>query len=165
MAVYTYPAAFLEEADGGYSVIFQDSLGGCTCGDNIDEAMEMAMECLALVIDDYISEGRDLPKPEKMDVQEVLKGLDLEDEGLGGFINYVGVEYESYSKEHFEKAAKKTLTIPKILDLKAKRYGINCSQTLQEALSVKIKEKEKEEKKLQKKFEKAKRRTKRKLSE
>ena len=28
MAVYTYPAAFLEEVDGGYSVIFQDSLGG-----------------------------------------------------------------------------------------------------------------------------------------
>lgn len=41
-----YPACFYKEKEGNYSVIFP-VLGIATCGDTIDEAMEMAIDCLA----------------------------------------------------------------------------------------------------------------------
>ena len=149
MAVYTYPACFLEEPEGGYSIIFQDSLfGAATQGDTIEEGMEMAMECLALVLEEFIEEGKEPPKPEKMSVQNVLKDLGFESEEYGGFINYVSVDYESYSKEHFQKSVKKTLSIPQLLDKKAKDFGLNFSQILRDALEKEIKKKEKEIKKV-----------------
>ena len=149
MAVYTYPACFLEEPEGGYSIIFQDSLfGAATQGDTIEEGMEMAMDCLALVLEEFIEEGKEPPKPEKMSVQNVLKDLGFESEEYGGFINYVSVDYESYSKEHFQKSIKKTLSIPQLLDKKAKDFGLNFSQILRDALEKEIKKKEKEIKKV-----------------
>lgn len=40
-----YPACFFKE-ENGYSVIFPD-LDLATCGDTLDEAMAMAVDCLA----------------------------------------------------------------------------------------------------------------------
>ena len=42
-----YPACFFKEADGGYSVIFPDLNWLATQGDNLQDAMEMAVDCLA----------------------------------------------------------------------------------------------------------------------
>ena len=152
MSVYTYPACFFEEEDGGYTVIFQDSLyGAATQGKNIGDSMKMAMDCLALVLDDFIEEGKKPPEPEELDMKKVMKGLGLEDEEYKGFINYVSVDYESYSKEHFRKSVKKTLSIPQLLDKKAKELGLNFSQILQEALEKEIKKKEKKKEKAMKK--------------
>lgn len=149
MSVYTYPACFFEEENGGYTVIFQDSLfGAATQGDTLEEAMAMAMDCLALVLEEFIEEGKEAPKPEKLDMKKVMKGLGLEDEEYKGFINYVSVDYESYSKEHFQKSVKKTLSIPQLLDKKAKDFGLNFSQILRDALEKEIKKKEKEIKKV-----------------
>lgn len=149
MSVYTYPAIFLEEPEGGYSIMFQSSLiGGGTQGDTIEEGMEMAMEVLALAIDIFKEDGKKLPKPEKLSVEETIKELDLENQGYKGFINYVSVDYESYAKEHFRKSIKKTVTIPKRLDTKAKKLGLNFSQILQEGLIKAIKKKEKAMKKV-----------------
>ena len=44
------------------------------------------------------------------------------------------VDVEEYAKKHFEKAVKKTLTIPAWLNELAIRNGVNFSQTLQDAL-------------------------------
>ena len=149
MAVYTYPAIFLEEPEGGYSIMFQKSLiGGGTCGNTIEEGMEMAIEVLALALEGFIENGEELPKPEKLSVEEKIKELDLENQGYKGFINYVSVDYESYAKEHFQKSTKKTLSIPRSLDIKAKQLGLNFSQILREGLEKAIKKKEKEMKKV-----------------
>ena len=40
-----YPACFIKE-DSGYSVIFPD-LDIATCGDTLDDAFSMAVDCLA----------------------------------------------------------------------------------------------------------------------
>ncbi len=149
MSVYTYPACFFEEENGGYTVIFQDSLyGAATQGKNIEEAMEMAMDCLALVLEDFIEEGKKPPKPEKMDMDKVMKGLGFEDETYKGFINYVSLDYDSYAKEHLQKSIKKTVSIPIGLDKKAKQLGLNFSQILREGLEKAIKKKEKQMKKV-----------------
>ena len=101
MSVYTYPACFLEEPEGGYSVIFQESLTyGGTCGDTLEEAMEMAKDCLGLVLEDYIeNDNEQLPKKEELSVDETIKKLGLENQGYKGFIKDVIVDYELYIKE------------------------------------------------------------------
>ena len=41
-----YPACFIKE-EGGYSVIFPDLNHLATCGRTLDEAQNMAVDCLA----------------------------------------------------------------------------------------------------------------------
>ena len=41
-----YPACFYKE-EKGYSVIFPDLNWLSTCGDTLEQAMEMAIDCLA----------------------------------------------------------------------------------------------------------------------
>ena len=41
-----YPAIFCKE-DNGYSVLFPDLNWLATCGDTLEEAMAMAVDCLA----------------------------------------------------------------------------------------------------------------------
>ena len=149
MSVYTYPAIFLEEPEGGYSIMFQSSLiGGGTQGATISEGMEKAMELLAIALEMFFEEGKKLPKPEELDVDKKIKELELENQGYTGFINYVSVDYESYVKEHFKKSVKKTLTIPSGLNTKAKNLGLNFSKILQDGLIREIKKREKKMKKV-----------------
>lgn len=42
-----YPACFYEEKEGGYSVIFPDLNHLTTYGDTLENAVEMAVDCLA----------------------------------------------------------------------------------------------------------------------
>lgn len=55
-----YPACFYKE-DDGYSVIFPDLNYLATQGDSFEDAMEMAVECLASYL--YIAQrdGEDVP--------------------------------------------------------------------------------------------------------
>ncbi len=45
MAKYVYPAFFLPEKEGGYSVSFPDLDGCYTCGDDLQDAIMMAEDC------------------------------------------------------------------------------------------------------------------------
>lgn len=101
-----YPACFYKEKEGNYSVIFP-VLGIATCGDTIDEAMEMAVDCLAGYLYDAKIENEEVPKPPKM------KDIDIDaeyDEYETAFVNMVTVDVDEYAKKHFE--VQKTLTIP-----------------------------------------------------
>ena len=48
---------------GGYSVWFPDLPECHTDGDDLDDAVNMAVEALELVIESYIENGRALPEP------------------------------------------------------------------------------------------------------
>jgi len=41
-----YPATFTLEENGGYTVSFRDIPEALTCGDNLDDAKEMAQDAL-----------------------------------------------------------------------------------------------------------------------
>lgn len=41
MAKYAYPAIFTAESDGSYSINFPDLEGCYTCGDDLNDGMEM----------------------------------------------------------------------------------------------------------------------------
>jgi predicted RNase H-like HicB family nuclease len=132
-----YPACFFKE-ESSYSVIFPD-LDLATCGENIDEAMAMAVDCLAGRLHWLIQDGEPIPEPSSMNaIDPAAISKELEIEPSEAFVNMVSVDVEAYAKAHFDKSVRKTLTIPSWLNTAASEMGINFSQTLQEALLAKI---------------------------
>lgn len=134
-----YPACFFKEGNG-YSVVFPDLNWLSTCGNTLDEALEMAVDCLAGHL--YISqkENEQIPAPsflKDIDINQIA--AELETDPAEGFVNLVTVDVKEYAKNHFEKSVKKTLSIPAWLNAAALEKNINFSQVLQEALLKKIK--------------------------
>lgn len=137
-----YPACFIKEKNG-YSVLFPD-LDKATCGETLDEAMRMAVDCLAGVLYLVKKDGETPPSPSqpgKVDLEKVL--AELYDGGEAppcsdAFVNMITVDVEEYAKRHFEKSVKKTLSIPAWLNDAALRAGLNFSQVLQEALKERL---------------------------
>ena len=131
---------FFHENDS-YSVIFRDLNYLATQGDTFEEAMEMAVDCLAGYLYTCQMDGDNIQKPSKLsdiNPQAVAKELDPECSMCEAFVNIVSVDVDLYAKEHFEKSVKKTLTIPAWLNNAALEKGINFSQVLQEALKVQL---------------------------
>lgn len=135
-----YPACFFHE-NNRYSVIFPDLNWLATQGDTFEEAMEMAVECLAGYLHTCQMDGDDIPEPSKLsdiNPEAVAKELDPEASQCESFVNMVSVDVASYAKEHFEKSVKKTLTIPAWLNKAALEQNINFSQVLQDALKARL---------------------------
>lgn len=137
-----YPACFLHE-ENGYSVIFPDLDHLATCGTTLDDALFMAVDCLAGYLYGLRQEKKTPPAPsplEKIDLSAILSELadDEEFHCSEAFVNLVTVDVEEYAKRHFERAVKKTLTIPAWLNEAAVREKINFSHVLQEALKERL---------------------------
>lgn len=135
-----YPACFLRE-ENGYSVIFPDLNWLATQGDTLEEAMSMAVDCLAGYL--YICQlDRDpVPAPsriEDIDPAAIAKEISSDIQRSNVLVNIVSVDVDVYAKQHFEKSVKKTLTIPAWLNKAALEKHINFSQVLQEALIHKL---------------------------
>lgn len=132
-----YPACFFKE-ENGYSVIFPD-LDLATCGETMNEAMTMAVDCLAGRLRWLKQDGAPVPEPSPMnsiDLAAISKELEIKPEE--SFVNMISVDVEIYAKEHFDKSVRKTLTIPAWLNTAALEMNINFSQVLQEALLAKV---------------------------
>lgn len=130
-----YPACFYKEKEGGYTVIFPDLNHLATCGDTLENALEMAVDCLAGYLYTAKQEGENVPAPSDMN------GIDVNeeyDEYESAFVNMVAVDVAEYAKKHFEKSVKKTLTIPSWLNEIAVANNVNFSQVLQSALKEQL---------------------------
>lgn len=133
-----YPACFFKE-DVGYSVIFPDLNYLSTCGDTLDESMNMAIDCLAGYLYSAKLNNEDIPSPsplDKIDAVSIAKEIGVDPSK--SFVNLVAVDVDEYAKSHFNKSVKKTLTIPEWLNKEALSKNINFSQVLQEALIAKL---------------------------
>lgn len=130
-----YPACFYKEKEGGYSVLFPDFDGAGTCGETIDEAMEMAIDFLAGYLFDLKHDKK--PAPKASDINDVDPD-EMYDEYESVITNFVTVDVDEYAKKNFDKAVKKTLTIPAWLNDKAMEQNINFSAVLREALENKL---------------------------
>lgn len=134
-----YPACFFKE-ESGYSVVFPDLNWLSTCGETENEAMSMAVDCLAGYLYTLKNDGEQFPAASAMkdvSLEKVAKELDADT--TNAFVSMVSVDVAEYAKTHFEKSVRKTLTIPAWLNIAAQQKNINFSQTLQEALLAKIK--------------------------
>ena len=135
-----YPACFFHEEDG-YSVVFPDLNWLATQGDTFEEAMEMAIDCLAGYLHTCQIDGATVPTPSRIsdiDPKALARELDPEAPMCEAIVNMVSVDVAAYAKQHFEKSVRKTLTIPAWLNTAALEMNINFSQVLQEALLAKV---------------------------
>ena len=133
-----YPAIFYKEKNG-YSVIFPDLNYLSTCGENLNDAMEMAIDCLAGYLYTVKLDDDKLPEPSKIDdIHPIDIANTIGFDGKDSFINLISVDLEDYAKTHFNKSVKKTLTIPEWLNREATKKNINFSKVLQEALIAKL---------------------------
>ena len=135
-----YPACFFHEEDG-YSVVFPDLNWLATQGDTFEEAMEMAIDCLAGYLHTCQIDGDTVPTPSRIsdiDPKAVARELDPEAPMCEAIVNMVSVDVAAYAKQHFEKSVRKTLTIPAWLNTAALEMNINFSQVLREALLAKV---------------------------
>jgi predicted RNase H-like HicB family nuclease len=132
MAKYAYPAIFTQEEDGTYSIEFPDLEGCYTCGDSLEDGIEMAEDALALVLYGYEKDARPIPVPSSADSLPV---------STGQFVNFIACDTLQYRKMYNNKAVKKTLSIPEWLNEAASSMGLNFSQVLQEALLQKVQSK------------------------
>lgn len=131
-----YPACFFKE-DSGYSVVFPDLNYLSTCGATLDEALSMAVDCLAGYLFWLEKDGESAPPAsDKVDLEAVASELEISCNGA--FVNVITVDVAEYARTHFEKSVKKTLSIPAWLNDAALKQGINFSQVLQEALKKEL---------------------------
>ena len=60
----SYPAKFRPNRDaGGYVISFPDVPEAVTQAESIEEGIEMAADCLELILGEYIRVGRPIPQP------------------------------------------------------------------------------------------------------
>lgn len=134
-----YPACFFQE-ETGYSVVFPDLGYLATCGDTLEEAMAMAVDCLAGYLYSAKQDGTELPSPSAVsdvDAQSIAAELEL-DSATPSFVSLISVDVAAYAKAHFERSVKKTLSIPEWLNKAALEKGLNFSQVLQDALKQRL---------------------------
>ena len=63
MKKYVYPAVFTPEENGSFSITFPDLEGCHTCGDSLEDGIEMAEDALSLTLYGYETDGREIPDP------------------------------------------------------------------------------------------------------
>lgn len=138
-----YPACFFHDQDG-YAVVFPDLNWLSTCGETLEEAMRMAIDCLAGYLYTCERDGTTIPKPSGLsdiDPAAIAQELDPNtpvESAEDAFVNMVSVDVAVYAKQHFEKSVRKNLTIPAWLNAAALEQNINFSQVLQDALKAQL---------------------------
>ena len=127
-----YPACFYpcEEVLGAYTVVVPDLQGCVTQGDNLADAMEMAVDAASGWILSSLEDGENIPKPTNY--------KDVKLDSLDGFINLIVLDMDAYTEKYGDKAVRKNLTIPAWLNTVAEKNNIKFSAILQEALIEKL---------------------------
>ena len=132
-----YPAIFTQsKKSGGYAVVFPDLNHLATCGDDMQEAMEMAVDCLAGYLFTEKLDGNTIPAPTPLEqVDPHCEDIaEYKDDVASQFVNIVSVDVEAYAAQHFSRAVKRTVSIPQWLNSRAVAAKLNVSKILQNAL-------------------------------
>ena len=127
---YAYPAVFTyEKSEGVYYVRFPDIKNCFTDGRSVAEALEMGEDALTLMLCQMEDDGIRLPEP--TDIKKIPLG---ENETA----TLVFADTDEYRRENDTRAVKKTLSIPRWLDVMAVKKGVNFSALLQKALKEEL---------------------------
>lgn len=123
--IMAYPAIFKPEKEGGYFIEFPD-LDGVYTGINEDDipfGMEMASEALGIMLSEFIQNGKKFNDP------SAVNDIKHDDDS---FVTLVAVDVAKYFEK--DKLVKKTLSIPKWVDERGKKLGLNFSALLTKAV-------------------------------
>lgn len=126
--VYVYPSIF-SYADDGISIEFPDLPGCLPCADTTEEAVANAKEAMGLHLFGMEEDNDLIPEPTpvtsiKLESNQVLMLIEV----------FMPMLREAIENE----SVKKTLTIPRWLNVLAEKNKINFSQVLQSALKERL---------------------------
>lgn len=137
----SYPACIYKDKDeDSYAVIFPD-LGCATCGDTLDDAIIMAMDCLAAYLSCMWEDGDPVPPPsalEAIDPVAVLRDIDGTEEGCEMFVHMITVNVAEYAQHHFSGIWQRWVRLPDELARAADDQEIDLSELLKEALKKRL---------------------------
>jgi Uncharacterized conserved protein len=125
MTKLVYVATF-EKDENTLLVLFPDVPGAITCGDDMAHAYEMAEECLGTMLEDEI----DLPVPSTIE--------EIQAKYPNKAVALISVDMLAFKRKYHNKVVKKNTSIPEWLNELAEKENINFSQTLTEALKLKL---------------------------
>jgi predicted RNase H-like HicB family nuclease len=127
--VNSYPA-ILEPTEDGYSIYFPDLPGAISTGEDYEDTVKNAEECLSLHLYGMITDGEDLPLPSHM--SDVLKELTE-----GELAALIHPDVFGVQARQEDKAVRVNISLPKALlkaiDSRARQLGIDRSKLLQKA--------------------------------
>ena len=103
--------------------------GAVTCGDNLEDALYMAEDCLGIWVYDYEQDKKPLPKASD------IKSLQC---GENQFLTLVALDYADYIRRTETAPIRKPVYLPRALNDQALALGINFSQALRNALEQQI---------------------------
>ena len=126
---YIFPAIFHIAEEGGYWVEFPDFPLANTQGENLEDALYMAKDCLAGYISYMEEEGKKIPEATIPYTKKV---------GKSSFIQLIEAYLPPYRDEYLNKMERKNVTIPRWLNQIAKKKNINCSAILVSALKKQL---------------------------
>lgn len=121
---YTFPAIF-EIEDNGIAVYFPDLPGCLPCADTMEEAFKNAKEALQLHLYGMEEDGEEIP------AASAITGLHPKDNQV---LTVIEAWMPPFREKMLNKSTNKTVTIPRWLDIMAKKNNVNYSHLLQEAL-------------------------------
>lgn len=120
---YIYPAIFELNNDNSYTITFPDLPGCISEGKSLGNAMDMAKKALTQWIEYLLDENETVPEPSSI---KTIKPLENQ------FVNLILAEIRD------NRAVRRTVSIPRWLDVKASDAGISLSKILQDALKERI---------------------------
>lgn len=125
---YFYPAVFTFEPGREIAVVFPD-LDCATSGENEDDALLSARECLGCVLHGLEEDGEEIPAPTPL---TQIKTKENERAVL------IDVFMPSIRLAQVNRSVNRTVTLPAWLNAAALEKGINFSQVLQDALKKQL---------------------------
>lgn len=129
---YFYPAVFTYNEGQEISVVFPD-LDVATSGENDDDALLSARECLGCAMFGLEEDGEPIPAPTR------LSDVETADNERAVLID---VYMPSIRMANVNKSVNRTVTLPAWLNAAALELNVNFSQVLQEALLQKVSKKQ-----------------------
>ena len=120
---YVYPATFHDNGDGSYTVIFSDLPGCMTQGNTLPQAISMAEKALAQWIEYLSDKQTDIPE---------ASAIGSITAGSGEFVSLIRADVKD------SKAVRRTVSIPKWMDMRVNEVGLSLSRVLQDTLSKRL---------------------------
>ena len=122
---YVYPAIFYDDPDG-ISIEFPDLPGCLPCAHTMEDAFKNAKEALQLHLYSMEEDGEPIPEPSRVP--------DIKPDSDSGSIVMIEAWMPPFREKMLNKSTTKTVTIPRWLDILARKEKVNYSHLLQGAL-------------------------------
>ena len=123
---YIFPSVF-HVAEDGVSVHFPDLPGCLTCADSMELAFSRAKEALQLHLYGMEEDGEAIPEPSCVTAMKL---------GESETLAMIEAWMPPFREKMLNKSTNKTVTIPRWLDILARREKVNYSHLLQESLKA-----------------------------